>query len=68
MSFKRFTFFNSIVIFIWMIIVVVLGWLAGKGVNIILATYKNLQLGILILLITLVLFYIIRVNLIEKYD
>lgn len=58
MSFKEFSFYNTIVIFIWLIINVVVGWSAGRGfskaINILADTQKGLMLLIaLIILINL---------------
>lgn len=61
LSYKKFAFFNSIIIFIWMLIIVGAGWLAGKGFSVIIQTYKNLQLAIIILAIAIIVFYIIRI-------
>jgi len=59
MGFKEFLKYNTVLVFIWGTIIVTVGWLAGRGVYLVLQVYNNLKLGILMLGVILLIYYVI---------
>ncbi len=60
-KFKEFFMYNSIIAAIWTIVIVSLGWFAGRGVGWLWDTYRNLQLLIIVGIIIIVAFYILKI-------
>jgi membrane protein DedA with SNARE-associated domain len=61
MKFKRFILFDSMVSFVWIALITLVGWFAGKGIGWILKTYHSLQLVVLVLFCACLTFYIFKV-------
>lgn len=56
---SKFLYYNALIILIWSSVLVFVGWLIGRGFNKIYVVYENIQLAVLILVITMVLVHII---------
>lgn len=60
MKFKRFFFMDLIVNLIWMIILIPIGWFAGKGLKFFLGVENNIGLVILSVFALLIIVYLIK--------
>jgi len=65
-SLPRFMIYNAAPTFIWTNILVMAGWLAGRGYTLLLDRFKNIQLGITFLLIFFGAIYFVSKKLNEK--
>ena len=61
MSFLQFVIYSSTATLVWYIIVIPIGWLAGRGFTFLFEILENLQLAIAFIVSAIVVFYIIRV-------
>ena len=59
-SWIKFLSVNLAIAMLWGLIVIPAGWLAGKGFRIILDIFRNVQLGITFVVLTIILIIIIR--------
>lgn len=57
---RKFMLYDFIVTFIWMCVIVSIGWFAGSSYNLIYKIFKNVQIALLTILIFVVLFFILR--------
>jgi len=59
-KYSQFFKYNIIITILWAMIVIPLGYLAGKGYIIILNIFRSVELGLLFLLIFIILFFLIK--------
>lgn len=60
LAFGKFLVYSSITAVLWIIPICTIGWLAGKGFDMVLTTFRNVQLAITFLVVLVVLFYLIQ--------
>ena len=59
-SYSQFFKYNLIITILWAMIVIPLGYFAGKGYGIILNIFRSVELGLLFILIFIIFFFIIK--------
>ena len=60
LAFGKFLVYSSISAVCWIIPICTIGWLAGKGFEMVLTIFKNVQLAVTFLVVLVVLFYVIQ--------
>jgi membrane protein DedA with SNARE-associated domain len=60
-KFRKFIFYNLFIGAIWTLVIVSLGWFAGRGIGRLWDNYKNVQMIIFIVLIVIISFYILKI-------
>jgi len=59
-SYLRFFIFNTLSILLWFVVMIPLGWLAGRGFSSLLQTVTRIEKLLLVVIIGLILFYVFR--------
>ncbi len=60
LAFRKFFAYNIVVVGVWLSLILPIGWLGGKGLGLFAAIFKDIQLGIFLILIAAIIVYITR--------